>query len=465
MRTIGQRLVFAMLAVVVLAARPAGALIEVFAGHAPMDDHNWPAGALAVVNLPTRVGGWEGPPFGGGQYCFQYRGDAAAFQQALDALAGVRAPAVNVCVHDGGPTEDPILAADHGDAHYDWSFTVWDARSWNQLYNDPQDRSMAGDDSFREPVAPPQLDVFVGRGGIDFAQVRVPAGVRLIDERASANGFPDGSAIIGDVFDMDTSKPLDGARVTLARAGGEGKTTDVASTVADGAGRFCLRATPTGWFSVIASADGHAPRVLGTVQLRGDTYKHFTAELSATATVDGTTVDNDGRPLAGVVVQADFVTGEDGRSYVLPRQPCATTDAHGQFTLTDLPRGHLQLLPESKDHAGLDALQVFASPSDRLTVHLTSTGSIRGRVVDGAGHPATLGNVDVAPPGAPIGHWSGSSNTAADGSFHFENVPPGKYIVTGRAKNPGPAFPGADPNARTITVTAGQTVRVEVIGR
>ena len=34
----------------------------------PVTDAGWPAGALAVANLKSRLGWWEGPPFGGGEW-------------------------------------------------------------------------------------------------------------------------------------------------------------------------------------------------------------------------------------------------------------------------------------------------------------------------------------------------------------------------------------------------------------
>ena len=42
------------------------ALIMTGTGNEPVSDAGWPAGALAVANLKSRVGWWEGPPFGGG---------------------------------------------------------------------------------------------------------------------------------------------------------------------------------------------------------------------------------------------------------------------------------------------------------------------------------------------------------------------------------------------------------------
>ena len=79
-------LLTASLLLLLLSATPAPALIMVGKGNAPVADSGWPAGALDVANLKTRVGWWEGPPFGGGEWTFLYRGDTAALEEI--ALAG-----------------------------------------------------------------------------------------------------------------------------------------------------------------------------------------------------------------------------------------------------------------------------------------------------------------------------------------------------------------------------------------
>src|SRR5688572_23474449 len=77
-----------------VAVAPALGLIMVGKGNDPVKDNNWPAGSLDVANLKTRVAWMEGPPFGGGQHTFLYRGDTAAFQAVLDAFAKIKAPAL-----------------------------------------------------------------------------------------------------------------------------------------------------------------------------------------------------------------------------------------------------------------------------------------------------------------------------------------------------------------------------------
>ena len=49
-----------------LLSSTAFALITGGLGNDPVRDAGWPLGAVDVANLKTRVGWWEGPPFGGG---------------------------------------------------------------------------------------------------------------------------------------------------------------------------------------------------------------------------------------------------------------------------------------------------------------------------------------------------------------------------------------------------------------
>jgi hypothetical protein len=452
---------------------PAMALIEVDLGNRPAFDEHWPAGSLQLGNLPTRVGWWEGPPYGGGERCFMYRGNAADMQQAVDAFGKIRVPVLQLIIHDNGPAESPFLKDEKdpkADIHYDWSFTVWNPQSWNQLYNNPADQFWAEEpDEFRETVAPPKFELYESHErGIDFSKLKVPASVSVVDQRADTNGFPGGSAVVGDVYDMTTSKPVVGATIVLAREKGEDKWDEAASGKTDADGHFELRSKEKGYLAVIASAQGYASRVLRRPELRGNTFIRFSSYLSPVATMKGAAVDTDGKPTAGVTVRVASVTGLDGRGYLLPVQLEITTDAKGAFEFTGLPRGYAQLFASGTHYAGLDILKLHTIPEDDLTIRLTATGAIKGRVIDKVGKPANRGTVDIEPDVPErdrIGRWAGGCDTAADGSFHFEDVPPGRYIVTALAKNPGPAMLGKDPNAKTITVKAGEAITVEITGR
>ncbi|HEV8379158.1 MAG TPA: hypothetical protein VGP99_09940, partial [Tepidisphaeraceae bacterium] len=102
------------------------ALIMVHKGNDPTEDHDWPAGALDVANLKTRAGFWEGPPYGGGRYVFEYQGDNKALQEAIDLFAKIKWPQLRVIVHDGQNKGFFFNDKDKPEAPgMDWSFTVW----------------------------------------------------------------------------------------------------------------------------------------------------------------------------------------------------------------------------------------------------------------------------------------------------------------------------------------------------
>src|SRR6478609_8914904 len=83
-----------------LLCRPIEALIMVGDGNAPVRDAGWPEGSLAVANLKPRVSWWEGPPFGGGEYHFDYRGGNDEFTEALTNFARILAPRLELFIHD-----------------------------------------------------------------------------------------------------------------------------------------------------------------------------------------------------------------------------------------------------------------------------------------------------------------------------------------------------------------------------
>src|ERR687894_620511 len=89
--------------IVLVAVAPpeAFALITSGEGNRPITDPGWPAGAAAIFNHAGRIAWWEGPPFGGGQWHAECRGDAEALNAVLADFAGMDAKVKRVVVHDG----------------------------------------------------------------------------------------------------------------------------------------------------------------------------------------------------------------------------------------------------------------------------------------------------------------------------------------------------------------------------
>lgn len=461
-----------LLLLLLTCATPLSASIEVGRGNSPVRDSNWPAGSLDLANLKTRVGWWVGPPFGGGQHQFLYRGDTAAFQAALDLFAKIRAPGLQLFIHEG-PHENQFLRDDSdpkSDTRVDWTFTVWDPRSYHQLYNNPASTFTSDDPSgrFRAPIEAPRLDLYVAPAkaanakGIDFTKIKVPANVKVTDERASAHGYKpdDKSILLGDAFDMLTSKPIPGAQITISQhKGGQAGWAQVAAAPADAQGRFELKKIPAGNYRVTLFANGYVPRVLGYAQFGENTLKEYSVYLTTPVKVSGTVNDASGKPIPGVVIRADRILAFDGRGYILPDTLQTISDADGNFELLGAPKGHLHLFAQLKPYYLLDSLKLHAAPADNIALVMTTTGTIKGKVVKADGKPAD-GHVHVDTPGRAIGSWGGSTVLNADGSFQFDNVPPGTYILSSQPIN----LPGLpkDPFAKTIEVKPGKITDVDI---
>ncbi|HEV3021765.1 MAG TPA: hypothetical protein VGX76_04840, partial [Pirellulales bacterium] len=193
-----------------LSAAPAAALITGEFGNKPVQDGGWPTGTLDVANLKSRLGWWEGPPFGGGMYVFLYRESSTAdFNAALAAFAKIKAPELLVVFHDG--PEESFWLRDHQKpqdqpqpaARVGWTFTVWRPENWHRLYNNPKSYFGSDQEAFRKPVDPPRIDVYLGEGNLVLDDLKLPRGVTVRDERAEAAPFElqEGSFVEGRVYD------------------------------------------------------------------------------------------------------------------------------------------------------------------------------------------------------------------------------------------------------------------------
>jgi uncharacterized GH25 family protein len=459
-----RQIVIGSMVFLLLFTTAAPALIMVGKGNAPTHDAGWPAGALELANLKTRIGWYEGPPFGGGQWCFMYRGEIADLNAALKAFGAIRAPSLQLFVHDG-PGENQFLAdpkTPKADTHYDWSFTVWVPANWHRLFNDPRTTFMADSPNFHKPVDPPRFDIYVSPK-IDWSKVTVPQGVEVIDQRAPAGGAKAGGASIkGDVFDMATGKPIANAEIRMEiYKTPENTYTKAAAGTGDKDGRFELANIPTGHARIIAAAPGYAPRMIGYEEFKDGESRKFTVELSKGVKLSGLVTDGNGTPLAGIVVRTSNNMGIDGRGYSLPEAPQTKTDDTGHFTINDLPTGYSQMWAYAKGFYQQESLKLHPIPTETpLTIQMVATGVIKGTVVDAKGKPVRDGTINVSVPGGDqIGKWGGSMNIKSDGTFQFDNVPPGEYVIS-----TVPQLPGIkpDPNAQHVTLGSGKILEVTV---
>jgi hypothetical protein len=419
------------------------ALILKGEGNSPLDDPGWPVGAAAVFNTHARVGWWEGPPFGGGQWHAECRGDAAALNDVLVNFAKIDTPKKLLIVHDG-------VGSGFWDK-LDWVFVVWQSANFQRQAALPPRIRQPGVDYQQGPV--PQIDMYVG-GRIKWADVKVPEGIEVVDERLEAHGFAatDGTVLEGTVVDLANGEPL-AARVRL-----EGIEPQP-NTVTDQSGRWVLKNVPAGGFRVVVEAEGCVSRILGYGQSDGEPkWREFRGGLSRPGPVSGRVTDEDDRPLAGVLVRLDDMVVAAGGLYETPAGLQFETDQAGRFESFDVPIGKASVWVFKDGYCRPGLGLPVTTPALNLKLTMMQSAEVQV-VVDFSQTVRPEGYyVEFAPEqGRRAGSWSGSGTIDASGAILFKNVPPGRYVIFGRP-NPGSADEQTGPI--TVEVVGGETTKV-----
>jgi hypothetical protein len=130
-------LVLLSTAILAVAPREAFALIIGGEGNTPVRDPGWPVGAGAIFNVVSRITWWEAPPFGGGQWHAECRGDAKALNAVLAEFARLDVKSKRIVLHDGIGNSFWLNAnnepAKRDVAKMDWMFMVWQPEKWMRL--------------------------------------------------------------------------------------------------------------------------------------------------------------------------------------------------------------------------------------------------------------------------------------------------------------------------------------------
>jgi hypothetical protein len=453
-------------AIIALPTQQAFALIVGGEGNKPVNDPGWPKGGAVLFNKEARIAWWEGPPFGGGQWHAECRGAAQTLSSVLADFAELDVKSKRVVVHDGvgrsfwlNPNDDP---AKREAARMDWVFMVWVPGNWQRLRKLPADLNPTGD-SDAEDGPPAQIDVYTG-GNIKWADVVVPKGIKIIDQRLEAHGFTlaDGIVLEGKVTDLATKKPI-AAKIRLERIepqpkGGGYRYSSVAEAAADADGHWVLKKAPAGSYRVVIEAPGFVPRVAGHARFDDQPrWQAYDSGLARPAPVAGRITGDAGEPLADVEVRIADVTAAGGR-YESPLEYSCKTGKDGRFRAEQIPLGKATIWVHKPGYTRPGLGEPITTPKDDVELRMTKAARVEV-TVDFTGTERPKGYIVRIEPegGDKVGSFGGSGNINAKNQIIFENVPPGRYTFTGQP-NPGSSNQQTDPV--TIEVKGGQTAKI-----
>lgn len=458
---IAARLLLAVLAFAL--PREAFALITGGTGNTPLRDPGWPTGAAGVFNHTGRLAWWEGPPFGGGQWHAECRGDVRALSAVLAEFARIDVKSRRIVVHDGAghsfwlaPNNEPEKLAG---AKIDWAFTVWQPATWEQLHKLPVDLNPTDP---RDTAPPAQIDVYTA--GIDWAGVTVPAGVEVVDQRLVAHGFTaaDGAVIEGTVTDLETGRPL-AATMRLQRVEPQEKGgylyPVVAEARADAQGRWVLKQAPAGWVRVVVEAEGFVPRVAGHARLDDQPrWQAYDIGLARSALVSGRVVDESGTGMADVAVRLGNVQAASGGKYDSPSADEFKTDAEGRFRAEPVPAGTASIWVHKPGYSGPGLGRPVRAPQANVEIRMMRAASVRVTVAfTGKNRPEDY-MVTIKPEGGDVvGSYGGSGSLDPKNQMVFEILPPGRYFLTGR---PNPGSDAEETEPVTLDLQGGQAAEV-----
>jgi hypothetical protein len=437
-------------------------------GNEPISDPGWPAGAAAIFNSPTRIAWWEGPPFGGGQWHAEYRGDAAVFNEVLAAFAKLDVKTKRLVAYDGvghsfwlNPNNEPEKRTA---AEIDWMFVVWQPESFERLRKMPAD--LQPRDVAEADTGPPaELHVYIGER-IRWSDVKIPDGIEVIDNRIEAHGFTptDGTVLEGTITDLETRQPIAGRmRLTLIEPKDEGgyRYTVAAEAAADAEGHWILKNAPAGWYRLVIDADGYVPRVIGHAKFNDQPrWQRYDGRLARPGAVSGRVTDDAGQPLADVDVRlGDVVAGDDG-SYSSPDEFLTKTDADGRFEFTQVPIGTARVWVNKTGYCRPGLGPTLSTPNKDVELTMQKAAQLRVTVDFEPNKRPDDYMIDIEPEGgSKVGTWGGSGSINADNIMEFSDVPPGRYVIRG---HPNPHSENERTDPVTVELRGGETTEISL---
>ncbi|HEU0032266.1 MAG TPA: carboxypeptidase regulatory-like domain-containing protein [Kofleriaceae bacterium] len=267
-----------------------------------------------------------------------------------------------------------------------------------------------------------------------------------------------GATVRGRVL-TKSGEPVEGAEVWARTVGGAARDKDAwggDDSARDGS--YELTGLRAGTYQIeVTSKRGIQPRDAEKVVVAAGAVVERDLRLDDGGTIEGVVVDADGKPVAGIDVNARPTTSAwDGGD--------AQTMHDGTFTIAPVRGGEYRVTAERnwsemlrKPGTTDDAKQgerAVVKPAQTTTVRIvveSQSASLRGTVVDAAGKPVPDAFVSAARESDAAGAQSSSAQdtrwwdeqpalTAVDGTFTIGKLSPGKYSVRAYRKGGGEAI-------------------------
>lgn len=443
------------------AGSPASALILGGDDDRPLDMPGWPTGAAEIFNVPERVAYWEGPPFGGGQYHAECRGDTDALNQVLAKFAQLENKTKRVIVEDGVGSSfwlNPNNEADKRKrARIDWRFMVWIEQNWQQLKDMPADLNPTNPDD-RGEGPPTELTIYTS-GNIAWDQVELPEGMELVDNRMASHGFTpdDGWVAQGTVKDASTGAAVEG-KVWLedidpqTKEGNQGRA--AAEVTTDAQGNWTLKNMPQGWYQVVADSEGYLPRIIGYVKPTDQPkWQRLDATLAKGGKVAGRVTQADGTRLEAVRVRLRNTAPGDGSRYRSPEPFETTTNDQGEFELmAPVGSASLSIYKDGWVRPGLGP--EISVPAESVDLQMVRSSQVTVLVQFETTDVPGQYMVQLEPEGGNVvGSWGGSSSIDDANQCSFKNIPPGRYQLWG---HPNPHSEGEESPRIQLDLQGGE---------
>ncbi|EPX58722.1 hypothetical protein D187_003683 [Cystobacter fuscus DSM 2262] len=267
-----------------------------------------------------------------------------------------------------------------------------------------------------------------------------------------------GATLEGRVLAWSTGFSVEGARVSVRRAGHRG---DAASGVTDRAGLFSLKGLAAGGtYELVVDAPGYSRLTRRGLMVAAGERFPLKLNLKGTGTVEGQVRDAAGAPLPGVWVQGGSRwAGRWGRT-----NADARTDAEGYYRIQgrDIGREFIAFLPEGVDVGLGQPVDVKAEETTRVDFTFQGAGTLEGVVRTARGSPPSVPlEVAVQPKGpasSSVFHRSGWSRLDPTGRFKVV-LPRGSYDVHVLSDA---SYLGRQPVWPKVDVEAGRTMQTEL---